>query len=106
MEDYGRFHRDRVNLLIHIVAVPFFIYGAYLLVRGAVVGRWLDVVFGLVAILVSMAAQGQGHKRERNPPLPFDGPADFVKRILLEQFYKFPMYVLSGGWLRALRASS
>ena len=59
---------------------------------------------GLLGPALSLAAQGAGHKREPSPPLPFAGPGDFVTRILSEQFYKFPKYVLTGGWSRALGA--
>ena len=77
MQDYARFHTNKTNLLLHIVMVPLF----------------------------SIAVQGAGHKQEPNPPLPFDGPGDFVKRIFSEQFYKFPQFLLTGEWLRAIRAS-
>jgi len=104
-QDYARFHRDPGNMLIHIVAVPAFIYGTWLVLSGVLAGRWLGAVFGLAAIGVSLAVQGIGHKREPTPPLPFDGPGDFIKRILTEQFYRFPMFVLTGGWFRALRSA-
>jgi len=104
-QDYPHFHQDQGNMLIHIVAVPAFIYGTWLVVSGVIAGRWLGAAFGLAAIGVSMALQGIGHKREPNPALPFDGPGDFIKRILSEQFYKFPMFVLTGGWLKAIRSS-
>lgn len=104
-QDYAHFHKDPVNMLIHIVAVPLFIYGVWLVVSAALVGRWLAVIGGLAAMGVSLALQGRGHKREPNPPLPFDGPGDFTKRIFIEQLYKFPMYVLTGGWLKAIRSS-
>jgi hypothetical protein len=105
-QDYAHFHRDRGNMLIHIIAVPAFIYGAWLVISGVIAGRWLGAVFGLAAIGVSMAVQGIGHRREPNPPLPFDGPGDFISRILSEQFYKFPLFVLSGEWLRTIRGTS
>ena len=56
-------------------------------------------------VMVPLFVQGAGHKKEPNPPLPFDGPGDFVKRIFSEQFYKFPKFVLSGKWLAAVRSS-
>lgn len=105
-QDYRRFHRNPGNMLIHIFAVPAFIYGTWLVVSGVIAGRWLGTVFGLAAIGVSLALQGIGHKREPTPPLPFDGPGNFIQRILMEQFYRFPMFVLTGGWLKALRSSN
>ena len=46
--------------------------------------------------------QGIGHKREAEPPVPFDGPGDFLARVFVEQFFTFPRFVLTGGWLRNL----
>jgi hypothetical protein len=105
-QDYAHFHQDRGNMLIHIVAVPAFIYGAWLVLSGVMAGRWVGALFGLGAIGVSLVLQRIGHNREPNPSLPFDGPGDFAKRILSEQFYRFPMYVLTGGWFKAVRSSS
>ena len=100
--DYPRFHQNRTNLLIHIVAVPVFIWGGVYAVSAAFDGRWLAFGTALLLPLGSIAAQGIGHKKEPNPPLPFDGPGDFVQRIFVEQFYRFPKFVLTGQWFRAL----
>lgn len=104
--DYAHFHKNRANLLIHIVMVPIFVLGVVCAVVAGIQGRWLAAGLSLLLPAVSLAIQGKGHKREPNPPLPFDGPGDFVTRILSEQFYKFPMFVLSGQWFRALGSSS
>jgi hypothetical protein len=101
--DYPRFHRDRLDLLLHLVAVPVFGLGGLGAVASLAAGRWPWAGVGLAAMALSLAAQGAGHKREPVPPLPFAGFGDFVKRILAEQFYRFPRFVLSGGWRRALR---
>jgi hypothetical protein len=105
MQDYPRFHKNKTNLLLHIVMVPVFVVGVVYALWAALQGRWLAAVLALLLPLVSIAVQGAGHKQEPNPPLPFDGPGDFVKRIFSEQFYKFPKFVLSGEWLRAVRSS-
>ena len=73
--------------------------------RASKVAGWRRFSLSLLLPLISISVQGAGHKQEPNPPLPFDGPADFVKRIFSEQFYRFPKFVLSGDWLRALRSS-
>lgn len=104
-QEYPHFHKNRANLLLHIVVVPLFVAGVGYALWSLVHGDWAGAALGALAPLVSIAAQGAGHKKEPNPPLPFDGPADFVKRILSEQFYRFPKFVLSGDWLRALRSS-
>ena len=105
METYGTFHRDRVNLLIHMAMVPVFVLGAVGAVWSAWSANWLTALLLAAAPPISLAAQGYGHKREANPPLPFSGPGDFVRRILREQFYTFPRFVLSGAWLRCWRQS-
>lgn len=52
-----------------------------------------------------VVAPNIGHRLERNQPEPFRGPLDVVRRILLEQYYRFPRFVLTGAWLRAWRAA-
>ena len=105
MQDYPHFHKNRTNLLLHIAVVPLFVLGVVYGLTSAIEGRWLASSVSLLLPLVSIAIQGAGHKKEPNPPLPFDGPSDFVKRIFSEQFYRFPKFVLSGDWLRAVRSS-
>ena len=106
MNDYPRFHQDRMNLAIHIVAVPAFVVGALGALWTLAAGRWLAAAALALLPVLSVAAQGVGHRREVTPPIPFRGPADIVARILTEQFYRFPRFVLSGGWLRAWRGNA
>jgi hypothetical protein len=85
--------------------VPLFWVGTIGLIATVVAGGSLGgVAFAAACLLVSLALQGRGHKVEENPPEPFAGPANAVARIVLEQWVTFPRFVLSGGWLRALRA--
>ena len=102
-DGYPRFHRSRANLLIHIVAVPVFMLGNVGLIVTLLRGAWPFAVLSLVAMVVSMAVQGRGHKMEQVPPEPFTGPANALSRIFLEQWVTFPRFVLSGKWFRALR---
>ena len=103
--DYSAKHRNRANLLIHIVAVPLFQIGTLLLVYGAV--QRLAVVVGLsvVCVVISLSMQGRGHRLEAEPPTPFGGAGDLLRRIVAEQWITFPRFVLSGGWYRNLRAA-
>lgn len=100
---YANAHQDRRNLLIHIVAVPVFGAGAVGLVLGLVQLHWPFAVAGLLAMLLGFGLQGFGHRFERNAPPPFASRAEFVTRILTEQFVIFPRFVLSGAWLRRVR---
>lgn len=102
--DYAHFHKNHTNLLIHIAMVPLFVLGVVYAIVAGFQGRWLAAGLSLLLPVLSIAAQGAGHKKEPNAPLPFDGPADFVKRIFAEQFVRFPKFVLSGRWLRAIRS--
>lgn len=101
--DYAAKHRNRTNLLIHILAVPLFELAAIGVIAGAAMRSLAMAIGALVALAVAFAAQGAGHKREAEQPTPFAGPADVVTRILAEQFITFPRFVLTGGWLRNVK---
>jgi phage terminase small subunit len=100
--DYPAKHRDRTNLLLHIVAVPLFQVAAVALVVGVLVGSGTVLGLALAGIVAAIVIQGRGHRRERQAPVPFAGPADFVSRFVVEQWITFPRFVLSGGWYRNL----
>jgi hypothetical protein len=102
-DSYPRYHRTRFNLLLHIVVVPLFLAGNVALVVGLLQRSWAVTVGGAVAMVLSLVVQGRGHRREPTPPEPFTSPRNAVSRIVCEQWVTFPRFVLSGGWLRALR---
>ncbi|HQR04636.1 MAG: terminase [Proteobacteria bacterium] len=104
-QGYAHTHQARSNLLLHIVLVPFFLAGNVVLVSGVVLLSWCLVLAGIVATVASIALQGRGHKVEANPPEPFTGVGNALLRIFLEQWITFPRFVLSGGWLHALRSA-
>jgi len=105
-DGYPRYHRSRLNLLIHIIAVPLSILGSIGVVLALVLRSWTLGVASIAAVVISMALQARGHKQEQVPPEPFTGQANALSRIFLEQCVTFPRFVLSGGWRRALRESS
>ena len=104
-EGYPRYHRTRFNLLLHIFFVPLFLVGNIAVVAAAVERSWVLAVGGALVTVASMFTQGRGHRREPTPPEPFTGPVNAVARIFCEQWLTFPRFVLSGGWLLALRQS-
>jgi phage terminase small subunit len=101
--DYVAKHRDRGNLLIHIVAVPMFQLATLLLIGGLFARSVTAVIIAVVAIVVALVLQGRGHRREAEAPAPFEGAADFVSRFVAEQWITFPRFVLSGAWADNLR---
>ena len=100
MNEYQKFHRNRVNLLIHLAGVPVFVVCLVGAVWNAVAGQFLMAGVLLLGPIISMILQGVGHKMEKRPPEPFAGPWNVISRIMAEQFYKFPLFVLSGRWGR------
>lgn len=99
---YSRNHRDRLNLVLHIVAVPAFVAGILAMLSLASKGFFAGAAVAFVFAAAAFAVQGIGHKREAQAPVPFDGPGDFVARVFAEQFITFPRFVLSGNWMRNL----
>ena len=102
--DYAAKHRDRVNLLLHLVAVPLFLVGTLLLIGAAFRRSGSGVALGLGCLAVAVVVEGRGHARERETPTPFAGPLDFVSRFVVEQWVTFPRFMLTGAWSRAFRA--
>lgn len=97
---YSGTHRDRVNLLIHMVAVPAFIAGILAAGMQILHARWFGVAVALLVAIGAFALQTLGHQREKIQPQPFLGPKDFFARVFAEQFVTFPRFVLMGQWVR------
>ena len=100
--DYPAKHRHRVNLAIHIVAVPLFMLGCAIIAFGLLRLAPMRIVSGVVAMIVAVGLEGIGHRLEVEQPAPFDGFSDFLKRFFLEQWVTFPRFVLSGRFFRNL----
>jgi len=102
-EGYPKYHQSRPNLLIHIVAVPLFLVGTVILVAAVAELSLFLLLLAAACIVAAVSLQGRGHHHEPVPPARFSGPLNFVSRLFLEQWVTFPRFVLSGGWLAALR---
>jgi len=96
--DYPVKHRSRVNLAIHIVAVPLFMLGCAAVAVGILRVVPFRIVSGFVAMIVSVLLEGIGHRFESERPAPFASFGDFVKRFFVEQWVTFPRFVLSGRY--------
>jgi hypothetical protein len=98
-------HRDRRNLLVHVLTVPVFMLGSCAVALAPFVNGWLGLG-GAIGMTTAMALQGRTHGLEATPPVPFRGPLDVLARIFVEQWITFPRYVLCGGLGRAWRTAS
>jgi hypothetical protein len=96
-------HENVTNLLIHLFAVPLFVFGHVLLVVGIVIDPWL-LIAGFLCIVVSLALQKFGHSLERKQAPPFAGSRDFLRRIYAEQFCNFWRFLFSGQWHASFKA--
>jgi hypothetical protein len=105
-DGYVKYHSSRINLLIHIVAVPLFILGAVLFLLTLVNFNLISVTISILLMVASMGVQGFGHGKEKVPAVPFSGSIDTISRIFIEQLFNFPKFVISGEWYKALRRSS
>ena len=105
-EGYARYHQSRSNLLLHIVFVPLFLAGNVTFLVAVLERRLLLALGAAVLTGVALAIQGRGHREEPVQPQPFTSPFNALSRIFLEQWVTFPRFVLSGGWIRALRDRS
>ncbi len=97
---YPATHRDRLNLLIHMVAVPAFIAGTMATVVQVLHARWFGAAVALLLMVLAFAVQRAGHQREQVKSEPLAGFGDFIARVFAEQFITFPRFVLMGLWVR------
>lgn len=103
--NYDANHRNRNNLLIHIVAVPLFWIGALNFVVPLVFAGLIHALGGAILMALSLFLQSKGHELEARAPEPFSDARDFVRRLVAEQFVTFPRFVVSGGWWRNFNAA-
>ena len=105
-DGYSKFHQSRSNLLIHIIFVPLFVIGFILFLVSLVFLKWPLMLSALLLMVMSFALQGVGHGKEQHSAVPFSGFRNAVLRILFEQLYTFPKFVLTGEWYKAFVKSS
>lgn len=103
--DYERVHADRRNLGIHLLAVPLFDIAFPIALMFLVLGEFVLLALAVLLAIGAMALQGFGHSKEQFEPIPFNGALDFLQRWFSEQYFKFPVFVISGRWWRQYRAA-
>lgn len=101
--NYSTAHRNKTNLVIHLIAVPLFMYATVLLLYSLFFLSFWALLGAIVCLAVSLALQGRGHRLEQTQPAPFKNRADFVWRLITENWITFPRFVISGNWSRNLR---
>jgi hypothetical protein len=99
---YSAAHRNRTNLLIHLVAVPLFMSSTLLAVYALVRFSLPALAGAALCYLLSLILQGRGHRLEATAPEPFKGGLDFILRLFAEQWITFPRFVMTGGWFENL----
>ena len=99
--DYIPKHRDKTNLMIHMVAVPLFWAGLFQFLTFFL--DWRRLILGPIIMILSVVLQGIGHKLEAEAPTAFEGLDDFATRFVVEQLVNFPRFVLKGEWLRSFK---
>lgn len=103
---YAERHQDRVNLIIHIVAVPLFWWGALDTLGSILFSGLFAAVGGMALMVLSVFLQGVGHDREAVAPEPWAGAWVFAQRLAAEQFVNFPRFVISGAWWRGVNGET
>jgi len=98
--DYERVHADRRNLLIHLPVVPLFDIALLVALISIARGEWNLAAVSVLVVVGSTVLQGIGHAKEANQPKPFTSPLNFLQRWLAEQYFIFPVFVITGRWWR------
>ncbi|HEX4891898.1 MAG TPA: hypothetical protein VFV47_01320 [Hyphomicrobiaceae bacterium] len=109
-DGYEDRHRNKVNLMIHIVTVPLVWFAALQVFGGLVlmlvgVGGLKMWIYAAILITIALVAQRQGNAMEQAPSTAPGNPKDFAIHAAAEQFVTFPRFVLTGGWLRNLQSA-
>lgn len=98
---YAASHRNPINLILHLLAVPLFILASGMLFFALLQLNVLQLILSVFGLLAALALQAHGHRLEAKAQEPFSDTSDAVQRLLLEQFFTFPRFVLNGGWWKA-----
>ena len=103
--DYERVHADRRNLLNHLLAVPLFVIALPVALISVARGEWILAAVSVLAAIGSTVLQGFGHAKEANQPKPFNSLLNFLQRWLSEQYFQFPVFLITGRWWRQYKTA-
>jgi hypothetical protein len=99
---YSKYHKSKLNLWFHILAVPLFIYGLYSTLYYLINLDFSSSFYSAILMVTSIILQGIGHKQEELPPEEFTGARNAILRIFFEQHYSFPKFFITGDWYKEL----
>lgn len=100
-QGYHRYHQSKINIAIHLFAVPLFIAACISLIVSLVFFN-LPLLFGSICtLLVAMVLQAVGHRQEPLAPEKFTGASNFILRLLFEQFITFPKFIWTSNITRS-----
>ncbi len=100
MEDYILNHWSKKNLIIHIFAVPIFIISNISILYWIFQLNIIVILLSFWLIWFSLLLQWKWHKLETNKPKKFSSKWDFIKRIYIEQFITFPLFLISWNYFK------
>ncbi len=99
---YSKGHQNKVNLVVHLFAVPLFIAAMFGIAIAVFQFSLLLGAISLAAAILSLVLQKKGHALEENQPPTFAGIWYFLCRLLVEQFITFPRFLFTGEWSKNL----
>jgi len=99
-------HRNRLNLLIHLICVPLFICAHVLVVLSVITGSLSGLFMGLVSIASSVVSQQFGHSLEQESTPPASNTYDIFVGFYAEQLLNFWRFLFSGQLFKNLLRST
>lgn len=101
-DGYTKYHQSRLNLWLHMIFVPVFIFGFMTFFYGLATVDLAMCLYAVLCMAISFGIQGFGHSKEPSPAIPFSSLKNALIRIIFEQIYTFPKFVISGRWYMQL----
>ena len=65
-QGYPMYHRDRMNLLVHLAAVPVFMLANGLIIVAALRFAAVMLAGRVIALILAVALQARGHSRSES----------------------------------------
>lgn len=105
MVSHADVHKDRCNLLAHIVLVPLFLLTHPGLFTSLAFAVWWTAAVWVGVVVLYIALRGRGDAFERCALIECYCQANAIARLLVKRWLTFPRLVISGGGLVPPRSS-